>query len=267
MATMDTQPTTKILREPNVYLVGRQTVDDEALAAFLADHQVQRWTTDTEEAGEKLVEIAGRLCYLSFAKPRPGGNKAYLGHILEVGHGSVLEHAVFNLIITGVSRSFTHELVRHRAGFGYSQLSQRFVDESECEFVEPDAIADDPELHRVWLEAVQTCQRAYRTLADGLAAKFSHMEDKTLRRKKARESARSILPNATETKIFVTANARALRHFIEMRADPAADVEIRKVAVAILKLLQAESPNLFGDYTLIDLPEGGQAAITSHRKV
>jgi thymidylate synthase (FAD) len=267
MAIVDNEPTTKILREPHVYLVGRQNVDDEALAAFLADHQVQRWSTDTEEAGEKLIEVAGRLCYLSFAKPRPGGNKAYLGHILEVGHGSVLEHAVFNLIITGVSRSFTHELVRHRAGFGYSQLSQRFVDETECEFIEPDAIADDPELHRVWLEAIQTCQRAYRTLADGLAAKFSHMEDKTLRRKKAREAARSILPNATETKIFVTANARALRHFIEMRADPAADVEIRKVAVKVLNLLQAESPNLFGDYTLIDLPEGGQAAITPHRKV
>ena len=198
---------------------------------------------------------------MSFAKPRPGGNAAYIGHILEVGHGSVLEHAVFNLIITGVSRSFTHELVRHRAGFGYSQLSQRFVDESECAFVEPDAIADDPELHRVWLEAVQTCQRAYRALADGLAAKFAHLDDRTLRRKKAREAARSVLPNATETKIFVTANARALRHFIEMRGDPAADVEIRKVAVAVLKLLQAESPNLFGDYTLIDLPEGGQAAV------
>ncbi|MBV8677347.1 MAG: FAD-dependent thymidylate synthase, partial [Planctomycetaceae bacterium] len=81
------------------------------------------------------------------------------------------------------------------------------------------------------------------------------------------EAARSVLPNATETKIFVTANARALRHFIEMRGDAAADVEIRKVAIAVLQLLQAESPNLFGDYTLIDLPEGGQAVSTRHRKV
>ncbi|HMB03723.1 MAG TPA: FAD-dependent thymidylate synthase [Isosphaeraceae bacterium] len=267
MATMDTGPTTTILREPKVYLVGRQAVDDAALAAFLADHQVERWTTDTDEAGEKLVEVAGRLCYLSFARPRPGGNEAYIGHILEVGHGSVLEHAAFNFIITGVSRSFSHELVRHRAGFGFSQLSQRFVDESHCGFVEPDVIAEDPELHRVWLETVQACQRAYRTLADALAAKFGHLEDRTLRRKKAREAARSVLPNATETKIFVTANARALRHFIEMRADPAADVEIRRVAVAILRLLQAESPHLFGDYALIDLPGGGQAASTPHRKV
>ena len=78
---------------------------------------------------------------MSFQRPRPGGNKAYIGHLLEVGHGSVLEHAVFNLLFTGVSRSLTHELVRHRAGFGFSQLSQRFVDESKCSFVEPEVIA------------------------------------------------------------------------------------------------------------------------------
>lgn len=271
MATTPTNPeptpTTTVLREPHVYLVGRQTVDEQALNAFLTDQQVERWSTDTDEAGEKLIEVAGRLCYMSFARPRPGGNHAYIHHLLEVGHGSVLEHAVFNLIITGVSRSFTHELIRHRAGFGYSQLSQRFVDESECAFVEPETIAEDPKLHQIWLEAVQTSQRAYQALADGLAAKFAGIEDKTLRRKKAREAARSVLPNATETKIFVTANARALRHFIEMRADPAADVEIRRVAVAVLRLLQVESPNLFGDYTIAGLPEGGEAASTTHRKV
>jgi len=267
MATMESDPAITIIRDPRVYLVGRQAIDDEALAAFLADHNVQHWSTDTDEAGQKLIEVAGRLCYMSFARPRPGGNEAYIGHILEVGHGSVLEHAVFNLIIAGGSRSFTHELIRHRAGFGYSQLSQRFVDEAECSFVEPDAIADDPELHRIWLETVQGCQEAYRKLADGLAAKFAHLEDRTLRRKKAREAARSVLPNATETKIFVTANARALRHFIEMRGDAAADVEIRKVALAILEVLQADSPNLFGDYTIAELPGGGRAVTTPHRKV
>jgi thymidylate synthase (FAD) len=264
---VDHAPVTRIIRDPRVYLVGRQQVDDAAIAEFLADHQVGHWTTDTDEAGEVLVEIAGRLCYMSFAKPRPGGNKTYIGHILEVGHGSVLEHAVFNFIIAGVSRSFTHELVRHRAGWGYSQLSQRFVDESDAEFVEPDAIADDPELHRIWLEAIEHSHAAYQKLAEGLAARFAGMEDKTLRRKKAREAARSVLPNATETRIFVTANARALRHFIEMRGDIAADVEIRKVALAMLKILQAESPNLFGDYSIVDLPDGGQATTTTHRKV
>jgi thymidylate synthase (FAD) len=267
MPPENSEPTTTIIAEPRVYLVGRQSIDDEALNRFLADHEVSHWTTDTDEAGEKLVEIAGRLCYMSFAKPRPGGNSAYIKHILEVGHGSVLEHAVFDFIISGVSRSFTHELVRHRAGFGYSQLSQRFVDESQCAFVEPEVIASDPELHRIWLDSIVQSQRAYRALADKLTVKFAGLEDKTLRRKKAREAARSVLPNATETRIFVTGNARALRHFVEMRGDPAADVEIRKVAIAMLKILQAESPNLFGDYSLVDLPEGGQSATTAHRKV
>jgi thymidylate synthase (FAD) len=264
---MENEASVQVVREPKVYLVGRQTVDAEEISRFLGDHEVSAWSTDSEVAGEKLIEVAGRLCYMSFRAPRPGGNAAYVGHLLEVGHGSVLEHAVFNLVITGVSRSFTHELIRHRAGFGYSQLSQRFVDESQCEFVEPDAIAEDPELHAIWLEAVSTSQRAYKRLADGLAERFASLSDKTLRRKKAREAARSVLPNATETKIFVTANARALRHFIEMRGDPAADVEIRKVALAVLRLVQREAPNLFGDYEIYSLPEGGQAARTPHRKV
>src|SRR5580698_5110316 len=110
MAGVDTEPTLHIIREPKVYLLGRQTVDDEALNAFLADHGVSQWTTDTEVAGEKLIETAGRVCYMSFQRPRPGGNKTYISHLLEVGHGSVLEHAVFNLLVTGVSRSMTHEL-------------------------------------------------------------------------------------------------------------------------------------------------------------
>jgi thymidylate synthase (FAD) len=204
---------------------------------------------------------------MSFAKPRPGGNQAYIHHILEVGHGSVLEHAVWNLLFTGVSRSLTHELIRHRAGFGYSQLSQRYVDESVAEYVEPDCIAGDPELHRLWLEAVRTTHQAYIKLTEGLQETFKDEPDKTLRRKLARQAARSVLPNATETKIFVTANARALRHFIELRGSRHAETEIRKLAVAVLKIMQQEAPNLFRDYELIPLPDGTFEATTAHRKV
>jgi len=267
MAEVESEPVLHIVNQPKVYLLGRQVIDEEALAEFLADHDAGHWATDTEIGAEKLIETAGRLCYMSFQRPRPGGNKAYIGHLLAVGHGSVLEHAVFNLLITGVSRSLTHELVRHRAGFGFSQLSQRFVDESECSFVEPTVIASDPELHRIWLDTMRASQVAYRELADLLMETFKDLPDRTSRRKKAREAARSVLPNATETEIFVTANARALRHFIEMRGDAAADVEIRRLAIAVFRLLQEEAPNLFGDYTLIDLPEGGQAVTTLHRKV
>lgn len=256
----------RILREPTVYLVGRQVVDDAVLDRFLADHGVS-WQTDTEIAGEELVEISGRLCYMSFARPRPGGNRAYVHHILEVGHGSVLEHAVWNLVFTGVSRTLTHELIRHRAGMGYSQLSQRYVDESVAEYIEPDCIADDPELHAIWQEAVAQAHKAYVRLVEGLNERFKDEADKTLRRKLARQAARSVLPNATETKIFVTANARALRHFIEMRGSRHAEVEIRKLAVQVLRLMQQEAPHLFGDYELHPLPDGTFEAVTAHRKV
>ncbi len=266
MAALEPTKDIRVIREPAVYLVGRQSVDNTELDRFLADHGVS-WQSDTEVAGEYLSETAGRVCYLSFAKPRPGGNAAYLEHIKEVGHGSVLEHAVWNFLITGVSRSLTHELVRHRAGFGFSQLSQRYVDESIAEYVEPDCIADDPELHALWLDAVGQAHAAYMKLVEGLARKFETEPDRTLRRKMARQAARSVLPNATETKIFVTGNARALRHFIEMRASRHAETEIRKLAVAMLRILQAESPNLFGDYQLVDLGDGTFEATTPYRKV
>jgi thymidylate synthase ThyX len=619
----------RILREPTVYLVGRQVVGDAEVDRFLADHGVA-WQTDTEVAGEELAEVAGRLCYMSFAKPRPGGNKAYIDHILEVGHGSVLEHAVWNFIFTGISRSCTHELIRHRAGFGYcltgdtlvysdhfcngiregvkkrslkqlyemtkhhhgrsrlkllrprcldeasgtftmgtvaqvafsgvkpvfrveledgksitcsrdhrfltpsgwaplhqitcgldispkglaiyssletpiatngipaykdrdwlrhqyiekclpqeeigrlagvsphtirawirkhqlqkpmgswskgqppwkkgkqykggwkhsfeakqllaekkrgpnnpqwkggitpfgvqirrgiknlspevlqrynytcqlcknrggflvmhhvlpiwarpdlalepgnlvplcepchlqvnqheldfaeqfgapveavnaidpsqiprahrtlvprfqkihsvtyageqetydlemagphhnfvangivthnSQLSQRYVDESIAEYVEPDSIADDPELHQLWLEAIGNVHEAYMKLTEKLQEKFKGEADRTLRRKLARQAARSVLPNATETKIFVTANARALRHFIELRGSQHAETEIRKLALGVLKIMQQEAPNLFNDYQLVPLPDGTFEVATTHRKV
>jgi thymidylate synthase (FAD) len=255
----------RILREPAVYLVGRQTLSGREIDRFFADHGVS-WQTDTEVAGEYLAEIAGRVCYMSFAKPRPGGNKAYLGHILEVGHGSVLEHAVWNFIFTGISRTCTHELVRHRH-MGYSQLSQRYVDESVAEYVEPDAIAADPEMHALWLDAVGHAHQAYVRLVEKLAEHYKDEPDRTQRRKLARQAARSVLPNATETKIFVSANARALRHFIEMRASRHAEVEIRKLAVGVLKIMQAEAPNLFSDYQLVALPDGTFEATTPHRKV
>ncbi|MBI3409246.1 MAG: FAD-dependent thymidylate synthase [Planctomycetes bacterium] len=256
----------RVIREPTVYLLGRQVTDAAQVDRFLADHGVS-WQTDTEIAGEHLVEVAGRVCYMSFAKPRPGGNQAYINHILEVGHGSVLEHAVWNFLFTGISRTCTHELIRHRAGFGYSQLSQRYVDESTAEYVVPDCIADNPDLRKIWLDAVAFSHQAYMSLTEKLLDTFKDEPDRTLRRKLARQAARSVLPNATETKIFVTANARALRHFIELRGSRHAETEIRKLAVGVLKIMQQEAPNLFRDYELTPLPDGTLEANTPHRKV
>ena len=248
MDAFDPSKDVRILREPSVYLAGRQTVDAGEIDRFLADHGVS-WQTDTEVAGEHIAEIAGRLCYMSFARPRPGGNKAYMDHILEVGHGSVLEHAVWNFVFTGVSRSLTHELVRHRSGWAYSQLSQRYVDESVAEYVEPDVIADDPETHALWLEAVAHAHQAYIGLVEKLAEKFKDEPDKTLRRKLARQAAAACCPTRPRRR-FRLGQRPALRHFIEMRASRHAEVEIRKLAVKVLEIMQVEAPNLFADYRL-----------------
>jgi thymidylate synthase (FAD) len=178
----------------------------------------------------------------------------------------VLEHAVWSFLVTGVSRSFTHELIRHRH-FSYSQLSQRYVDESDSAYIEPDVIAGDPELDAIWRESVDAARAAYDRLVEGLEKHFTDVPEKTLRRKLARQAARSVLPNATETKIVVTGNARALRHFIELRGSEHAEVEIRKVAVAMLEILRREAPNLFADYTLVPLADGTSATSTPHPKV
>jgi thymidylate synthase (FAD) len=259
-----------IVAEPRVYLVGRTTMDMEGVRQFLADEEAE-WVTDGENGTELLCELAGRICYLSFG-PKQGrrSNREYLSNIIAMEHGSVLEHAVWNFVVTGVSRSFTHELIRHRAGWGYSQLSQRYVDESATDFVEPPIIAADPELHAVWQQAVETAHAAYQKLAAGLADRIQqeHPEAKLRdKRKKSREAARSVLPNATETKIFMTANARALRHFVEYRGAADAEPEIRRVALAVLEIMREEAPNLFGDYEVQTLPDGTRAAVTTHKKV
>ena len=253
-----------IVREPKVFLVGRQTVDTAAIDRFLGEHAA-RWETDTEVGAEALAEMAGRVCYMSYGKGRKT-NAEFLSHIIEVGHGSVLEHGVWSFLITGVSRSFTHELVRHRH-FSYSQLSQRYVNESDSDFIEPDVIAEDAALHAIWCEAVQATRQAYDRLVQGLQQRYAAIPEATLRRKLARQAARSVLPNATETKIFVTGNARALRHFIELRGSEHADVEIRKVAVAVLELMRREAPAMFADYTLVPIAGGGVATHTDHPKV
>jgi thymidylate synthase (FAD) len=197
------------------------------------------------DSGEALPEIGGRLCYMSFGKGRKT-NKEYLDNIIKQRHFSVLEHSNWSFIITGVSRSFTHELVRHRH-LSFSQLSQRYVDESEAEPVTPSAFADDARLVSVFNHAFGYAQGVYIGLVDDLERKFKDIESPTERRKAARQAARAILPNATETKIMVTGNARAWREFVEKRNSPHADPEIQNVARELLRQLHLSAPNLFAD--------------------
>lgn len=218
------------------------------------------WSTDAD-GGEALAEFAGRACYQSWSKPNPATatNAGYLRHILEVGHLSVLEHGSVSFYLTGVSRSLTHELIRHRH-FSYSQLSQRYVPERDAAMVEPDVIAEDPELHARFLVAARASQQAYCDLLDGLEKRFADEPKATLRRKQARQAARCVLPNATETRLVVTGNYRAWRHFIAMRATEHADVEIRALAVECLRRLQKAAANVFGDFEISALPDGTEIA-------
>ncbi|GIJ07242.1 FAD-dependent thymidylate synthase [Micromonospora andamanensis] len=222
------------------------------------------WSTDAD-GGQALAEFAGRACYQSWKKPNPATatNAGYLAHILEVGHLSVLEHGSVSFYFTGVSRSFTHELIRHRH-FSYSQLSQRYVPERDAAMVEPTVIAEDPELHKRFVEAAEASVRAYNDLLEGLERRFADVTNPTLRRKQARQAARAVLPNATETRIVVTGNYRAWRHFIGMRATEHADVEIRELAVECLRQLQRVAPNVFADFTISTLPDGTEVAQSPH---
>lgn len=266
MAT--TPPLDPYITKAKVYVVGRQTVAQEEVDRFLADEGLT-FSTDTQAPAEVLAEIAGRTCYMSFGKGRKS-NQEYLGNILESKHGSVLEHAVWCLLMTGVSRALTHELVRHRAGFGYSQLSQRYVDETEARYVVPPLYQENEALRAQWQKTIEILRQAYVELAEATTAYVQQKHPEIAprdRRKWARQAARSILPNACETKIFASGNSRAWRHFLEMRGSPHADTEIRMLAVQVAQALKKESPNIFHDVEIYDEADGLLAVRVAHSKV
>jgi thymidylate synthase (FAD) len=230
-----------------------------ARTEFVAPPDVP-WSTDAD-GGQALVEFAGRACYQSWSKPNPktATNAGYLRHIIDVGHFSVLEHASVSFYITGISRSCTHELIRHRH-FSYSQLSQRYVPEKESQVVVPPGMEDDPELRQILSEAADATRATYTELLSKLEAKFADQPNAVLRRKQARQAARAVLPNATETRIVVTGNYRAWRHFIAVRASEHADVEIRRLAIACLRQLVDVAPAVFGDFQIATLADGTEVA-------
>ena len=222
---------------------------------------IDPWEPEDWESGDTIPEIAGRVCYQSFGNPRPGGNHAYMLRILSEGHGSVTEHATIGFIISGVSRSLTHELIRHRAGTAVSELSQRFVDASDLGFVVPPKwCAGVPD---AFIRSCDVAMRAYETLSDDL----NSLAATTLERKRIRESARSVLPNCTETHIAETGNLRAWRNVLEQRGNIAADLEIRRLAVALLPRLAEYAPNVFQDFETFTDEDGYQSVRNKWRKV
>lgn len=230
------------------------------------EHLPVQWVGESTD-GERLAEFAGRLCYMSQKNPANRATADYLENIKRQGHGSVLEHATYSLLLEGVSRSLTHELVRHRAGFAYSQLSQRYVDESVADFVVPPAIIGDEALESRWRAQMEEAQACYVALVDQLMERYGWVSDRVHRRKMAREAARGVLPNSTETKIVVTANVRAWRTMLELRAGEGAELEIRRLAVETIRVMQREAPAFFVDFEIYEAPDRREAARATYRKV
>ncbi len=188
---------------------------------------------------EKLIETAGRTSYLSSPKQREDSEKSFIGMIVKNQHLSVLEHAHATFRISGVSRAFTHQFVRHRL-CSFIQQSQRYVDESEFKYIEPDSIRDNPEAHRLFFDFMNTAKESYSKL-------------QTMKIKK--EDARYVLPNAVESQIVVSANMREWRHIIALRGKATAQWEIRRVAIEILKILREHVPAVFEDFKIDEKKE------------
>lgn len=269
---------------PGVVLIARPLVMSHHMSGFLTGFPVElgfgEYLHDGAignggEEGADLVKLAGQLCYMSFGPGRTRNAEAqkYINNILSSGHGSTLEHAQYSFLLYGAGRDFTHELVRHRTGVAFSQVSQRYVDGKVLRFVERPEYQNDPELHDKFLARIDQTAATYDDLARILAAKQASgdvalsSEKKTEMRKKVNQAARSALTNEVEAPIMFSGNIRALRHVCEMRAAGAADVPIRGVTTRIFLCMQHEEPTLFNDYKLYELPDGTHAVATDWRKV
>jgi thymidylate synthase (FAD) len=271
---------TPYLKAPGVVMLARPRTNVAGLAGFLEgfdpDLGFSAYVDDATRLPDssQLCKIAGQVCYASFG-PRRTTNEnaaAYFERLTSAGHGSVLEHASFSFLLYGISRSVTHELVRHRAGVGFSQISQRFVSGSVLRFVERPEYQGDEELHGFFEERVDRAGAEYGEMADRLLERqeggdsMLSADYKTDARKKVQQTARSLLPNETEAPMVFTGNVRALRHIVEMRADAHAESEIRNLAVRIFLCLVTADPILFGDYEIGTLPDGTFTVTTEHRK-
>ncbi len=288
-----TQKGTQYLKEAGVSLVAMPDFFPQGATQFVnsfdgtfdaADYE-NDWYEDEEyrhpeadlqhyrklDAGAELCKFAGQTCYLSFGDKRTRNKDAqsYFDNIKAQAHGSVLEHANYSFVVWGIDRACSHELVRHRAGFAYSQLSQRYVNGKTLRFVERPEYQESERLHfefETWIDkAAEQYDMRADLLADRLRASMEGMSP-TERRKAVNQAARNCLPNETETAIVITGNARAWRHFIEMRGSQHADRPIAGLALRIKNILQEVSPVLFSDY--VEGRVGDRVDIsTQYRKV
>jgi len=243
--------------EPGVEVIAATEVDRAGLAHYLSAIGAEGWETDAASGVEEVVEVMSRSCYMSFGTGiNPNltrvreGNVPHLWNILESAHGSVLEHAWVSFMFTNVSRVFTHELVRHRAGVAISQESLRYVRLTDLGCWVPSCF-DTPEARGVFEDAFARAETMYAALLE-IAAEKEHVasfDDLPFAKKKEYTSAaRRVAPIGLATNIGWSCNMRALRHVIEMRTDPSAEEEIRMVFEKVREVAMERWPAIFQDY-------------------
>ena len=257
---------------PSVYLVARPSVNIDGMRQYLEDVGGASWLDRRMEEddgspnqGELVVEFGGRMCYRSW---EPGLNAnvsrirtkkdEYFGNLLRSLHGSVFEHANYSFAFRNVSRVFTHELVRHRAGSAFSQESLRYVRLVDIGFRVPSAL--EPIREDV-LNLVEQLEDFQVSAADALG-----LDDEGVPfaiKKEITSALRRLAPIGLSTDIFWTANVRTLRHVIEMRTAEGAEEELRLVFDQVAHLICDEAPNLFQDFQRQD--DGSW--VPEHRKV
>lgn len=240
--------------EPKAFLIA-ETMPVGGLASYLNEIKVpQYWDTDAAFNSEYLTEVASRSCYKSFGTGlNPNltrvrdGNKEHIGNILVSGHGSVLEHASTTWAFTNVSRVFTHELVRHRAGCAISQESLRYVRLDDMPYWMPEALeGSESDVESL----VQLSEQTYQNILSNAAKKEGVDSFDSLpfsKKKYYTSAARRVAPIGLATNIIWTANMRALRHVIAMRAGLGAEEEIRKIFLQVAKTAKSNYPNIFQD--------------------
>ncbi len=256
--TIETLPSHTPMREtsPSVFLIARPSIDVTAMRAYLEDVGGESWLDmrlaepDEPNQGELLAEFAGRICYRSW---EPGLNanvtrirtdrEAYFANVLQSFHGSVLEHANYSFAFRQVSRVFTHELVRHRAGSAFSQESLRYVRLTEIGFRVPPSL--EPVRDQV-ISLVEQLEEFQRSAAESLGLDDDGVPFAV--KKEITSALRRLAPIGLSTDILWTANVRTLRHVIEMRTAPGAEEELRSVFDQVAVAMLAEAPLLFQDF-------------------
>lgn len=269
---------THFFMESGVALIAQTVSNLEPIRTFLEGFDgldFEQYLNDPVKLsyGDQLVKFSGQICYMSVGKDRTTNSNAdkYFENIKKQNHGSIMEHTGYTFLIYGVDRTFTHELVRHRIA-SYSQISQRYVDETVLRYVGRNLIQQFDSLQKEWEKTIDNNREQYKYMAEYLMEalkddyEFRELSKKDLR-KKVNQTARVNLMNCAEAPIVVTMNGRAWRHFLEMRGSKFADEPIRDVAKKCYKILSSVAPQIFSDYEEKEMENGGVELVTEYRKV